>query len=178
MNALNYKEVVHKLLKIQLKEGGEIKLINMIIAHKSTLTPPSTALLGNNLVSLITSGWSVLNKHSTTTTIPFTNTRHPNDVPDAHLPHGETTAKVTVGAWLMQLWATWTQQGIHSGTWLQLHARQVLRRLVLPIIFPSSVSLTSLISPSTLLISLDRGDEGCNLSGRRQQSFSSSEEGF
>ncbi|KAI5997205.1 hypothetical protein F5J12DRAFT_895860 [Pisolithus orientalis] len=31
MNTLNYKEVVHKLLKIQSKEGEEIKLINMII---------------------------------------------------------------------------------------------------------------------------------------------------
>ncbi|KAI6145412.1 hypothetical protein BKA82DRAFT_4357462 [Pisolithus tinctorius] len=100
MNALNYKEVVHKLLKIQSKEGGEIKLINMIIACKSTLTPPSMALLGNNLVSLIASGWSVLNKNSTTTTIPFTNMRHPDNVPDAHLPHRETTAKVTVRAWL------------------------------------------------------------------------------
>ncbi|KAI6146189.1 armadillo-type protein [Pisolithus tinctorius] len=100
MNALNYEEAVHKLLKIQSKEGGEIELINMIIACKSTLTPPSTALLGNDLVSLIASGWSVLNKHSTTTTIPFTDTRHPDDVPNAHLPHGETTAKVTVRAQL------------------------------------------------------------------------------
>ncbi|KAI6036989.1 MIF4G-domain-containing protein [Pisolithus microcarpus] len=31
MNALNYEEAVHKLLKIQLKEGEEIELINMII---------------------------------------------------------------------------------------------------------------------------------------------------
>ncbi|PFH53603.1 hypothetical protein AMATHDRAFT_137344 [Amanita thiersii Skay4041] len=31
MNALNYEEAVHKLLKIQLKEGQEIELINMII---------------------------------------------------------------------------------------------------------------------------------------------------
>ncbi|KAG6332693.1 hypothetical protein ID866_6394, partial [Astraeus odoratus] len=31
MNALNYEEAVHKLLKIQIKEGEEIELINMII---------------------------------------------------------------------------------------------------------------------------------------------------
>ncbi|EIM89957.1 MIF4G-domain-containing protein [Stereum hirsutum FP-91666 SS1] len=31
MNALNYEEAVHKLLKIQLKEGEEIELVNMII---------------------------------------------------------------------------------------------------------------------------------------------------
>ncbi|KAI6141275.1 armadillo-type protein, partial [Pisolithus tinctorius] len=31
MNALNYEEAVHKLLKIQSKEGEEIELINMII---------------------------------------------------------------------------------------------------------------------------------------------------
>ncbi|KAJ3573317.1 hypothetical protein NP233_g2517 [Leucocoprinus birnbaumii] len=31
MNALNYEEAVHKLLKIQLEEGQEIELINMII---------------------------------------------------------------------------------------------------------------------------------------------------
>ncbi|KAI6142202.1 armadillo-type protein [Pisolithus tinctorius] len=42
-NALIFKEqeAVHKLWKIQSKEGGEIELINMIIACKSTLTPPS-----------------------------------------------------------------------------------------------------------------------------------------
>ncbi|KAI0047068.1 MIF4G-domain-containing protein [Auriscalpium vulgare] len=31
MNALNYEEAVHKLLKIQLKEGEEIELVNMVI---------------------------------------------------------------------------------------------------------------------------------------------------
>ncbi|KAI6008897.1 hypothetical protein F5J12DRAFT_892045 [Pisolithus orientalis] len=31
MNTLNYEEAVHKLLKIQSKEGEEIELINMII---------------------------------------------------------------------------------------------------------------------------------------------------
>ncbi|PPQ82393.1 hypothetical protein CVT25_008354 [Psilocybe cyanescens] len=31
MNALNYEEAVHKLLKIQLQEGQEIELVNMII---------------------------------------------------------------------------------------------------------------------------------------------------
>ncbi|EPQ58685.1 MIF4G-domain-containing protein [Gloeophyllum trabeum ATCC 11539] len=31
MNALNYEEAVHKLLKIQLKEGEEIELVNMLI---------------------------------------------------------------------------------------------------------------------------------------------------
>ncbi|OAX41880.1 MIF4G-domain-containing protein [Rhizopogon vinicolor AM-OR11-026] len=31
MNALNYEEAVHKLLKVQIKEGDEIELINMII---------------------------------------------------------------------------------------------------------------------------------------------------
>ncbi|KAG9318234.1 MIF4G-domain-containing protein [Chiua virens] len=31
MNALNYEEAVHKLLKVQLKEGEEIELINMVI---------------------------------------------------------------------------------------------------------------------------------------------------
>ncbi|KAG8217290.1 MIF4G-domain-containing protein [Butyriboletus roseoflavus] len=31
MNALNYEEAVHKLLKVQLKEGEEIELVNMII---------------------------------------------------------------------------------------------------------------------------------------------------
>ncbi|KAJ3526969.1 hypothetical protein NMY22_g9954 [Coprinellus aureogranulatus] len=31
MNALNYEEAVHKLLKIQLQEGEEIELVNMII---------------------------------------------------------------------------------------------------------------------------------------------------
>ncbi|KAF9239683.1 armadillo-type protein [Melanogaster broomeanus] len=31
MNALNYEEAVHKLLKVQLREGEEIELINMII---------------------------------------------------------------------------------------------------------------------------------------------------
>ncbi|EIW85536.1 MIF4G-domain-containing protein [Coniophora puteana RWD-64-598 SS2] len=31
MNALNYEEAVHKLLKIQIREGEEIELINMII---------------------------------------------------------------------------------------------------------------------------------------------------
>ncbi len=31
MNALGYEEAVHKLLKIQLKEGQEIELCNMII---------------------------------------------------------------------------------------------------------------------------------------------------
>ncbi|KAK7061197.1 hypothetical protein R3P38DRAFT_3383459 [Favolaschia claudopus] len=32
MNALNYEEAVHKLLKVQLQEGEEIELVNMIIA--------------------------------------------------------------------------------------------------------------------------------------------------
>ncbi|KAJ7880749.1 armadillo-type protein [Mycena olivaceomarginata] len=31
MNALNYEEAVHKLLKVQLQEGQEIELVNMII---------------------------------------------------------------------------------------------------------------------------------------------------
>ncbi|KAI0003354.1 MIF4G-domain-containing protein [Russula compacta] len=31
MNALNYEEAVHKLLKVQLKEGEEIELVNMVI---------------------------------------------------------------------------------------------------------------------------------------------------
>ncbi|KAK7461045.1 pre-mRNA-splicing factor cwc22, variant 2 [Stygiomarasmius scandens] len=31
MNALNYEEAVHKLLKVQLREGQEIELVNMII---------------------------------------------------------------------------------------------------------------------------------------------------
>ncbi|KIJ63282.1 hypothetical protein HYDPIDRAFT_92579 [Hydnomerulius pinastri MD-312] len=31
MNALNYEEAVHKLLKVQLQEGEEIELINMVI---------------------------------------------------------------------------------------------------------------------------------------------------
>ncbi|KAI0274418.1 MIF4G-domain-containing protein [Russula aff. rugulosa BPL654] len=31
MNALNYEEAVHKLLKVQLKEGEEIELANMVI---------------------------------------------------------------------------------------------------------------------------------------------------
>ncbi|KAJ8591866.1 MIF4G-domain-containing protein [Rhizopogon salebrosus TDB-379] len=31
MNALNYEEAVHKLLKVQIQEGDEIELINMII---------------------------------------------------------------------------------------------------------------------------------------------------
>ncbi|KAF8811941.1 MIF4G-domain-containing protein [Phlegmacium glaucopus] len=31
MNALNYEEAVHKLLKIQIQEGQEIELVNMII---------------------------------------------------------------------------------------------------------------------------------------------------
>lgn len=31
MNALNYEEAVHKLLKVQIKEGDEIELINMVI---------------------------------------------------------------------------------------------------------------------------------------------------
>ncbi|KAF9228687.1 MIF4G-domain-containing protein [Gyrodon lividus] len=31
MNALNYEEAVHKLLKVQVKEGEEVELINMII---------------------------------------------------------------------------------------------------------------------------------------------------
>ncbi|KDQ59686.1 hypothetical protein JAAARDRAFT_127159 [Jaapia argillacea MUCL 33604] len=31
MNALNYEEAVHKLLKVQIKEGDEIEMINMII---------------------------------------------------------------------------------------------------------------------------------------------------
>jgi pre-mRNA-splicing factor CWC22 len=31
MNALNYEEAVHKLLKVQLREGEEVELINMII---------------------------------------------------------------------------------------------------------------------------------------------------
>ncbi|XP_006458619.1 hypothetical protein AGABI2DRAFT_63634 [Agaricus bisporus var. bisporus H97] len=31
MNALNYEEAVHKLLKVQLEEGQEIELVNMII---------------------------------------------------------------------------------------------------------------------------------------------------
>jgi len=31
MNALNYEEAVHKLLKIELQEGQEIELVNMII---------------------------------------------------------------------------------------------------------------------------------------------------
>ncbi|KIJ17163.1 hypothetical protein PAXINDRAFT_73794 [Paxillus involutus ATCC 200175] len=31
MNALNYEEAVHKLLKVQLKEGEEVELVNMII---------------------------------------------------------------------------------------------------------------------------------------------------
>ncbi|KAF9453658.1 MIF4G-domain-containing protein [Macrolepiota fuliginosa MF-IS2] len=31
MNALNYEEAVHKLLKVQLEEGQEIEMINMII---------------------------------------------------------------------------------------------------------------------------------------------------
>ncbi|KAJ7584937.1 armadillo-type protein [Mycena floridula] len=31
MNALNYEEAVHKLLKIQLQEGQEIELVNMVI---------------------------------------------------------------------------------------------------------------------------------------------------
>ncbi|KAF8894810.1 armadillo-type protein [Infundibulicybe gibba] len=31
MNALNYEEAVHKLLKVQIQEGQEIELINMII---------------------------------------------------------------------------------------------------------------------------------------------------
>ncbi|KIK98840.1 hypothetical protein PAXRUDRAFT_823455 [Paxillus rubicundulus Ve08.2h10] len=31
MNALNYEEAVHKLLKVELKEGEEVELINMII---------------------------------------------------------------------------------------------------------------------------------------------------
>ncbi|CAK5275892.1 unnamed protein product [Mycena citricolor] len=31
MNALNYEEAVHKLLKIQLQEGEEIELVNMVI---------------------------------------------------------------------------------------------------------------------------------------------------
>ncbi|EAU81980.2 pre-mRNA-splicing factor CWC22 [Coprinopsis cinerea okayama7 len=31
MNALNYEEAVHKLLKVQLQEGEEIELVNMII---------------------------------------------------------------------------------------------------------------------------------------------------
>ncbi|TFK46341.1 MIF4G-domain-containing protein [Heliocybe sulcata] len=31
MNALNYEEAVHKLLKVQIKEGDEIELVNMLI---------------------------------------------------------------------------------------------------------------------------------------------------
>lgn len=31
MNALNYEEAVHKLLKVQLQEGEEIELVNMVI---------------------------------------------------------------------------------------------------------------------------------------------------
>ncbi|KAI0029326.1 MIF4G-domain-containing protein, partial [Vararia minispora EC-137] len=31
MNALNYEEAVHKLLKVQMKEGEEIELVNMVI---------------------------------------------------------------------------------------------------------------------------------------------------
>ncbi|KAI6097926.1 hypothetical protein EV401DRAFT_2082399 [Pisolithus croceorrhizus] len=63
MNALNYEEAVHKLLKIQLKEE-----------RKSVLTLHFMASLGNGLVGSIAFGWSASNKHSAAI-IPFIDMR-------------------------------------------------------------------------------------------------------
>ncbi|KAF5352025.1 hypothetical protein D9758_009416 [Tetrapyrgos nigripes] len=54
MNALNYEEAVHKLLKVQLKEGQEIELINMVIECSSQERSYSTfyGLIGERFSKL------------------------------------------------------------------------------------------------------------------------------
>ncbi|KIP10281.1 hypothetical protein PHLGIDRAFT_65887 [Phlebiopsis gigantea 11061_1 CR5-6] len=54
MNALNYEEAVHKLLKVQLKEGQEIELCNMVIECCSQERSYSTfyGLIGERLCKL------------------------------------------------------------------------------------------------------------------------------
>ncbi|KAJ8083115.1 pre-mRNA-splicing factor cwc22 [Marasmius tenuissimus] len=54
MNALNYEEAVHKLLKIQLSEGDEIELVNMVIECCSQVRSYSTfyGLIGERFSKL------------------------------------------------------------------------------------------------------------------------------
>ncbi|KAL0568745.1 pre-mRNA-splicing factor cwc22 [Marasmius crinis-equi] len=54
MNALNYEEAVHKLLKIQLSEGEEIELVNMVIECCSQVRSYSTfyGLIGERFSKL------------------------------------------------------------------------------------------------------------------------------
>ncbi|KAI6164186.1 MIF4G-domain-containing protein [Pisolithus thermaeus] len=61
MNALNYEEAVHKLLKIQLKEEEEIELINMIIECCSQERSYSS------FYGLVGERFSRLNRHSAAT---------------------------------------------------------------------------------------------------------------
>ncbi|KAF9260702.1 MIF4G-domain-containing protein [Marasmius fiardii PR-910] len=54
MNALNYEEAVHKLLKVQLSEGEEIELVNMVIECCSQVRSYSTfyGLIGERFSKL------------------------------------------------------------------------------------------------------------------------------
>lgn len=89
MNALNYEEAVHKLLKVQLQEGEEVGRLfhcsvpfthlalrsnslrwSSNVVHKNGRTPPFMGSLANVFANSIGSGPIASKKHSPSTTQP------------------------------------------------------------------------------------------------------------
>lgn len=94
MNALNYEEAVHKLLKVQLQEGEEVGRLFIVVSpfikyalrlsssrwslnvvHKNDRTLPFMGSSANVFVNSIGSGPIVSNKHSASTTRQSTDTK-------------------------------------------------------------------------------------------------------
>jgi hypothetical protein len=96
MNALNYEEAVHKLLKVQLQEGEEVGCLftvvfrldfikyslrlsssrwSLNVVHKNGHTQLFMGSSANGFANSIASGPIVVNKHSVSITRPSTDTR-------------------------------------------------------------------------------------------------------